>query len=205
QFDKTSPVSISSSLTDLTQDTGHTGTSLRRYQTVAVRGQRKPRRHDKRRLSMINGHIYDVDTSIFIPAHGSVTSVTISSLDTAPDVIRRLLAKFRVENSPEDFCLCKVMSTGETRMLQENDHPLMERVISGPLEDNAKIFIMDKDKVDVVTQEMAQFINLPKAMLEAFLQKYRDEEEAAIREINNKYVRHRYLIQKALDELAEGT
>ena len=40
-------------------------------------------------------------------------------------------------------------------MLQENDHPLMERVISGPLEDNAKIFIMDKDKVDVVTQEVS--------------------------------------------------
>ena len=39
-------------------------------------------------------------------------------------------------------------------MLQETDHPLMERVISGPLEDNAKIFIMDKDKVDVITQEV---------------------------------------------------
>ena len=35
-------------------------------------------------------------TSIFIPAHGSVTSVTISSIDTAPDVITRLLDKFKV-------------------------------------------------------------------------------------------------------------
>ena len=49
-----------------------------------------------------------------------------------------------------------------------------------PLNNTAQCF------VTCFRHQMAQFINLPDAMLEAFLQKYREEEEAEIREINNK-------------------
>lgn len=35
-------------------------------------------------------------TSVFTPAHGSVTNVTITSLDPAPEVIKSLLEKFKV-------------------------------------------------------------------------------------------------------------
>jgi len=47
-----------------------------------------------------------------------------------------------------------VFFISETRVLKDDDFPLVERVILGPLEDVAKLFIMDKDKVKEVNEEV---------------------------------------------------
>ena len=49
--------------------------------------------------------------------------------------------------------MCDLIS--ETRVLKDDDFPLIERVILGPLEDVAKIFIMDKGRVKEVNEEVS--------------------------------------------------
>ncbi len=39
-------------------------------------------------------------------------------------------------------------------MLREADYPLVERVLLGPIEEEAKIFIMEKDKTHEVSSEV---------------------------------------------------
>ena len=42
----------------------------------------------------------------------------------------------------------------ERRVLKEADYPLLERVLLGPIENEAKIFIMEKDKTHEVSSEV---------------------------------------------------
>ena len=42
----------------------------------------------------------------------------------------------------------------ETRVLQESDYPLMERVLMGPLEEEAKIYLRDKSMVKDISNEV---------------------------------------------------
>ena len=42
----------------------------------------------------------------------------------------------------------------ETRVLQESDYPLMERVLMGPLEEEAKIYLRDKSMVEDISNEV---------------------------------------------------
>ena len=42
----------------------------------------------------------------------------------------------------------------ERRVLKEADYPLLERVLLGPIEGEAKIFIMEKDKTHEVSSEV---------------------------------------------------
>ena len=108
---------------------------LRRGQRRSPSDQRKIRRN---RFS-INGHFYNhkvwtmfansVDvsfsvllwinscfcfpqTAVFTPALGSVTNVRINSCMTTPQVLRVLLNKFKIENSPDDFALYLVHASG---------------------------------------------------------------------------------------------
>jgi Ras association domain-containing protein 2/4 len=153
---------------------------------VVMRRRVKKRRPTKR-LSIINGHCYDVETSIFVPSYGCVTSVTVTTLDCCPQVIRLLLDKFKVENYPEEYCLCIVRSSGETRALADTDIPLLERIFLGPLEDDAKIFIVERHQTFDITEEVAAFVNLPEAVLIGFLEKCKQDEEKEIQWIRDKY------------------
>lgn len=57
-------------------------------------------------------------TAVFTPAYGSVTNVRINSCMTTPQVLRVLLNKFKIENSPDDFAIYLVhASGGECRSL----------------------------------------------------------------------------------------
>ncbi len=47
-----------------------------------------------------------------------------------------------------------VCFAAERRVLKESDYPLLERVLLGPIEDEAKIFIMEKDKTHEVSSEV---------------------------------------------------
>lgn len=84
---------------------------LRRCQRRSPSDQRKIRRH---RFS-INGHFYNHKTAVFTPAYGSVTNVRINSCMTTPQVLRVLLNKFKIENSPDDFALYVVHASGGRR------------------------------------------------------------------------------------------
>lgn len=53
-----------------------------------------------------------VQTAVFTPAYGSVTNVRINSCMTTPQVLRVLLNKFKIENSPDDFALYVVHASG---------------------------------------------------------------------------------------------
>lgn len=58
-------------------------------------------------------------TAVFTPAFGSVTNVRINSCMTTPQVLRVLLNKFKIENSPDDFAIYLVhASGGECRSLR---------------------------------------------------------------------------------------
>ncbi|NXD32053.1 RASF2 protein, partial [Spelaeornis formosus] len=113
--------------------------------------QRRLRRH---RFS-INGHFYNHKTSVFTPAYGSVTNVRINSTMTTPQVLKLLLNKFKIENSAEEFALYIVHTSGEKQRLRGSDFPLLARVLQGPCEQVAKVFLMEKDQVEEVTYDVS--------------------------------------------------
>jgi len=168
---------------------------------VVMRHRIRSKKRGVKRLSIINGHLYDVETSIFVPKYGSVTSVNVTTLDTCLQAIRLLLEKFKVENCPEEYVLCIVRSSGETRALAEADIPLLERLFLGPLEDDAKIFIVERHQVLDITQEVAPFVNLPEAVLVGFLEKCNKDEEKEVQWIKEKYNIRREALQHRLAEV----
>lgn len=96
----------------------------------------------KRRCS-INGHFYNRETSFFTPPHGSQMSVWVTSLVSTQEVINLLLEKYKVDSRPENFALFIIRDNGEQRRLKEEDYPLVTRIMLGPHEDVARIFLMD--------------------------------------------------------------
>ncbi|XP_015917110.1 ras association domain-containing protein 2 [Parasteatoda tepidariorum] len=167
--------------------------------------RRKPRvqKSKLRRRCSINGHFYNRETSIFTPAHGSVTSVWVTSLVTAPEVINMLLDKFKVVNNPSDFALYIVRDTGERRCIQEHEYPLLVRCMLGPSEDVAKVFIMNKYQAKEVTCEVAQYLNFTETELKMFLHKFNEEEKREAQKITMKYEEKKCRLQCRIDELKE--
>uniref|UniRef100_A0A023G4J9 Putative ras association family member n=1 Tax=Amblyomma triste TaxID=251400 RepID=A0A023G4J9_AMBTT len=99
--------SLSDLLTDSSVQPTATSEDANGFEGVTLRSKARSSRVKLRRRCSINGHFYNRETSVFTPAYGSVTSVWVTSLVNAPEVINQLLDKFKVENSPRDFCsLC---------------------------------------------------------------------------------------------------
>lgn len=96
----------------------------------------------KRRCS-INGHYYNRETSFFTPPYGSQMSVWVTSLVSTQDVINLLLEKYKVESNPKNFALFIVRDNGEQRRLKDDDFPLIQRIMLGPHEDVARLFLTD--------------------------------------------------------------
>ncbi|XP_064125885.1 ras association domain-containing protein 4 isoform X3 [Loxodonta africana] len=93
----------------------------------------------------INGHFYNHKTSVFTPAFGSITNVRVNSTMTTLQVLTLLLSKFRVENGPEEFALYMVHESGERTKLKDHEYPLISRILHGPCEKIAKLFLMETD------------------------------------------------------------
>ncbi|ELU08705.1 hypothetical protein CAPTEDRAFT_212368 [Capitella teleta] len=176
-----------------------------KYSTVKERGKRSSKAIRERRVSIINGHLFDAETSVFTPSDGTVTTVTISSLDATNRVIKALLQKFKVLNDPAEYCLCAVKASGERRVLNASDYPLIERVIMGPVEDQAKISIMDRANVQAISEEIAVYVGLPEAVLRGFLHKLQEEEKSEQRLITARYNQHRKKLQSRLNDLVIST
>ncbi|NXV52233.1 RASF2 protein, partial [Uria aalge] len=145
--------------------------------------QRRIRRH---RFS-INGHFYNHKTSVFTPAYGSVTNVRINSTMTTPQVLKLLLNKFKIENSAEEFALYIVHTSGEKQKLRASDYPLIARILQGPCEQVSKVFLMEKDQVEEVTYDVAQYIKFEMPVLRSFIQKLEEEEDREVKKLMRKY------------------
>ncbi|XP_006535304.1 ras association domain-containing protein 6 isoform X1 [Mus musculus] len=145
----------------------------------------------------INGHVYDHETSIFTPTFGSETKVRANSIMRTEEVIKQLLQKFKIENSPRDFALYIIFGTGEQRKLKKTDVPLLQRLLQGPSKSNARIFLMDKD-AEEISRDVAPYINFHFSFLESILQRLDEEEKMEIERIMAKFNTERAFILKCL-------
>ncbi|XP_046871349.1 ras association domain-containing protein 2a isoform X3 [Hypomesus transpacificus] len=174
---------------------------LRGGQRRSSSDQRRIRRH---RFS-INGHFYNHKTAVFTPAYGSVTNVRINSCMTTPQVLRVLLNKFKIENSPDDFALYLVHTSGERMKLQRCDYPLVVRVLHGPCEQVCRIFLMEQDLGEEVTYDVAQYIKFEMPVLQSFITKLKEEEDREVQKLRRRYTYLRCVIEKQLCCTPEGT
>ncbi|XP_072480428.1 ras association domain-containing protein 6 isoform X1 [Notamacropus eugenii] len=145
----------------------------------------------------INGHFYNHETSIFTPAFGSETKVRISSNMRTEEVIKQLLQKFKIENNPQDFALYVIYATGEKRRLKKTDIPLLQRLLQGPSQRNARIFLMDKD-AEEISSDVAEYIHCHLSFLESVLQRLDEEEAREIEKIITKFSTEKAFILKHL-------
>ncbi|XP_036430064.1 ras association domain-containing protein 4a [Colossoma macropomum] len=159
----------------------------------------------RRHRFSINGHFYNHKTSVFTPAYGSVTNVRVNSKMTTQQVLSLLLHKFRVENNIDEFALYVVHESGERTKLKDTEYPLVSRVLHGPCEKIAKIFIMESDLGEEVTHDVAQYIKFEVPILDSFVKKLREEEEREILKLTRKYSALRSMILEQLEELSEST
>ncbi|KAK1787021.1 hypothetical protein P4O66_017397, partial [Electrophorus voltai] len=167
---------------------------LRRGNKRSPSDQRRIRRH---RYS-INGHFYNHKTAVFTPAYGSVTNVRINSCMTTPQVLRVLLNKFKIENSPDDFALYIVHASGERVQLRSSDHPLLLKILQGPCEQVCRIFLMEQDLGEEVTYDVAQYIKFEMPVLQSFITKLKEEEDREVQKLRRRYKNLRYVMEKQL-------
>ncbi|KAJ8395898.1 hypothetical protein AAFF_G00027810 [Aldrovandia affinis] len=163
--------------------------------------QRRIRRH---RFS-INGHYYNHKTAVFTPAFGTLTNVRINSCMTTPQVLRVLFSKFKIENSPEDFALYLVHTSGERVRLKHSDHPLVIRVLQGPCEQVCQVFLMEEDLGEEVTYDVAQYIKFEMPVLQSFIIKLKEEEDREVQKLRKRFKYLHCIIEKQLQSLTEGS
>ncbi|XP_060752324.1 ras association domain-containing protein 2b [Tachysurus vachellii] len=173
--------------------------------TLGVRPEHSKQRQIKRHRCSFNGHFYNHTTAVFTPAFGSVTNVRVNSSMTTLQVLRVLLNKFKIENSPDEFALFFLHTSGERVQLKKDDHPLAIRILHGPCEQISKIFLMEPDQVEEVTYDVAQYIKLEMPVLQSFIVKLKEEENREMEKLKQKYCEVRRMIQKHMQRLSETT
>lgn len=188
-----SSISLDNSLTE--GETPRKNADIRRRP-----GRRMDKTKIKRRAS-INGHLYLRETSSFTPPHGAACSVWVTSLVTSNEVLNMLLDKYKVEMSRRSFALFVMKDNGERRRVRDDESPLISRVIVGPHEDVAKIFIVDVGQTQEISPEVAQFLNLSLTECRAILHQYEQEEQRQIRAIKQKYDDMKFYMQHKMKEL----
>ncbi|XP_058527405.1 ras association domain-containing protein 4 [Ochotona princeps] len=173
--------------------------------------QRRPRNRApgevqriRRHRFSINGHFYNHKTSVFTPAYGSVTNVRVNSTMTTLHVLTLLLNKFRVEDGPGEFALYIVHQSGERTKLRECEYPLISRILHGPCEKIAKLFLMEADLGEEVPHDVAQYIKFEMPVLDSFVEKLKEEEEREIIKLTMKFEALRLTMLQRLEQLAEA-
>ncbi|XP_016128857.1 ras association domain-containing protein 2b [Sinocyclocheilus grahami] len=163
-----------------------------------INGRRLGIRRVKRNRCSFNGHFYNHKTAVFTPAFGSVTNVRVNSCMTTAQVMRVLLYKFKIENSPDEFSLYIVHTSGERHQLKPNDYPLALRVLQGPCEQVSKMFLMETDQVEEVTHDVAQYIKFELPVLQSFIAKLQEEEEREMQKLKKRYIDMQRIIKKCM-------
>ncbi|XP_006761482.1 PREDICTED: ras association domain-containing protein 4 isoform X1 [Myotis davidii] len=173
--------------------------------------QRRPRcrtpgetQRTRRHRFSINGHFYNHKTSVFTPAYGSVTNVRVNSTMTTLQVLSLLLSKFRVENGPSEFALYVVHESGERTKLKDCEYPLISRVLHGPSEKIARIFLMEADLGEEVPHDVAQYIKFEMPVLDSFIEKLKEEEQREIIKLTMKFQALRLTMLQRLEQLVEA-
>ncbi|XP_003816795.1 ras association domain-containing protein 4 isoform X3 [Pan paniscus] len=174
--------------------------SQRRPKCRAPGEAQRIRRH---RFS-INGHFYNHKTSVFTPAYGSVTNVRVNSTMTTLQVLTLLLNKFRVEDGPSEFALYIVHESGERTKLKDCEYPLISRILHGPCEKIARMFLMEADLGVEVPHEVAQYIKFEMPVLDSFVEKLKEEEEREIIKLTMKFQALRLTMLQRLEQLVEA-
>lgn len=193
---------------------------VRKFNTVAYRNDAPT----KWKRASINGHIFNYDTSVFIPVLGSSTSVIADSTMTSPVVIKTLLEKFKVENSPKEYVLSVVTEKGDQtneNVLGDGDYPLLERLLLGADESNAKIFLKEgviepevtvpdtvklpimeeEEEEEMLPAEVEQLMILPIAVLKGIMIKFEKDEAREVKLLKMKFDRVKHKIRQRLEEL----
>uniref|UniRef100_A0A672S0Z4 Ras association domain family member 2b n=1 Tax=Sinocyclocheilus grahami TaxID=75366 RepID=A0A672S0Z4_SINGR len=163
-----------------------------------INGRRLGIRRVQRNRCSFNGHFYNHKTAVFTPAFGSVTNVRVNSCMTTAQVMRVLLYKFKIENSPDEFSLYIVHTSGERHQLKPNDYPLALRVLQGPCEQVSKMFLMETDQVEEVTHDVAQYIKFELPVLQSFIAKLQEEEEREMQKLKKRYIDMQRIIKKCM-------
>lgn len=70
-------------------------------------------------------------------------SVWVTSLVSTQDVVNLLLEKYKVDSRPENFALFIIRDNGEQQRLKDDEYPLLVRIMLGPHEDVARLFLTD--------------------------------------------------------------
>ncbi|MGH0116720.1 UNVERIFIED_CONTAM: hypothetical protein FKN15_021268 [Acipenser sinensis] len=92
----------------------------------------------------------------------------------------------KVENTSDEFALYLVHETGERTKLSDTEYPLISRILHGPCEKIAKIFLMETDLGEEVTYDVAQYIKFEMPLLDSFVEKLKEEEEREIIKLTRK-------------------
>ncbi|XP_068404189.1 ras association domain-containing protein 4 isoform X3 [Eschrichtius robustus] len=173
--------------------------------------QRRPRcrapgeaQRIRRHRFSINGHFYNHKTSVFTPAYGSMTNVRVNSTMTTLQVLTLLLNKFRVENGPSEFALYIVHESGERTKFKDSEYPLISRILHGPCEKIARIFLMEADLGEEVPHDVAQYIKFEMPVLDSFVEKLKEEEEREIIKLTMKFQALRLTMLQRLEQLVEA-
>lgn len=77
-------------------------------------------------------------------------SVYATSLLDCQEIINLVMDKYKIESKAENFALFVVRDNGEQKKLASDDCPLLARLLLGPHEDVARLFLMD----EMQTQEI---------------------------------------------------
>ncbi|XP_053306609.1 ras association domain-containing protein 4 isoform X2 [Spea bombifrons] len=163
---------------------------------------RRPGESPRSHRFSINGHFYNHKTSVFTPAYGSVTNVRVTSAMDTSEVLNLLLRKFKVENGPTEFALYMVHEMGERTKLGETEFPLICRILHGPCERIARLFIMETDLGEEVSYDVAQYIKFEMPVLDSFVEKLKEEEEREIFKLTEKYNVLKSVLLQRLEEAA---
>ncbi|XP_020927534.1 ras association domain-containing protein 4 isoform X9 [Sus scrofa] len=163
--------------------------------------QRRPRcrapgeaQRIRRHRFSINGHFYNHKTSVFTPAYGSMTNVRVNSTMTT----------LQVENGPSEFALYIVHESGERTKLKDSEYPLISRILHGPCEKIARIFLMEADLGEEVPHDVAQYIKFEMPVLDSFVEKLKEEEEREIIKLTMKFQALRLTMLQRLEQLVEA-
>jgi Ras association domain-containing protein 2/4 len=83
-------------------------------------------------------------------------SVYVTTMLTAQEIVSLVMDKYKIESKADNFALFIVRDNGEQKKLSNDDCPLLTRVLLGPHEDVARLFLMDTD----VTHEIRLHKNI---------------------------------------------
>lgn len=70
-------------------------------------------------------------------------SIWVTSLVSTQETVNLLLEKYKVDSRPENFALFIIRDNGEQRRLRDDEYPLLARIMLGPHEDVARLFLTD--------------------------------------------------------------